>query len=300
MIADKSINIFFNVVCMVDSIINCDDPSKAQVVLLAANYDKTSSFRKGSFLGPKAIKDCLDTQIEFYEPYTGTVPRDLCKILYDGIGGLSSLRPEKMIRKLATEFKQHYTTGKFIITLGGEHSVSIAPFQVIADQHSDEITVLQIDAHADLRDDDSDYSDKPFGKYAHCCVMRRAHELGLKTVQVGIRAYSKDEQEFMSANDLTVFKWNQEKLPSIEEIIESVGTADGIDPAYMPATGTPVQGGLEWRYAMSLMRQLAQKKDIIAADIVEVAPRNADVLTEYGAAQMCYNLIAFKMIKGKR
>ena len=68
----------------------------------------------------------------------------------------------------------------------------------------------------------------------------------------------------------------------------------------MPATGTPVQGGLEWRYAMSLMRQLAQKKDIIAADIVEVAPRNADVLTEYGAAQMCYNLIAFKMIKGKR
>ena len=292
---------------MVDSIINCDNILKADIILLAANYDITSSFGKGSYRGPQAIKNCLDMQIEFYEPYTGTVPRDLYKILYLDVGDLNRLRPEEMIKKLATEFKKHYNAGKFIITLGGEHSVSIAPFQVIAEKNPEEITVLQIDAHADLKNDDSDHFDKPFGKYAHGCVMRRVHELGLKTVQVGIRVYSKDEQEFMNANDLTVFKWNQEKLPSIEEIIESIKTervyltidVDGIDPAYMPATGAPAQEGLEWRYTMNLMRQLAQKKDIIAADIVEVAPRDVDVLTEYGAAQMCYNLIAFKMVKGK-
>ncbi len=292
---------------MVRSIINCGDVSEADIIFLAANYDGTSSFRKGSDKGPPAIKNCLDTQIEFYDPYTGTTPTDLYRIAYHDIGDLNHLRPEEMIKKVAAEFERHFTRGKFIITLGGEHSVSVAPFQIIAKEHPEEITVLQIDAHADLRNDDSDYSDEPFGKYTHCCVMRRAYELGLKTVQVGIRTYSEEEYKFIKDNGLCVFEWNKEKLPSIEDIIKAVKTKklyltidiDGIDPAHLPATGTPVPGGLEWWFAMSLIRQLTQQRDVIAADIVEVAPRDNDTLTEYGVAQICYNLIACKMVKNK-
>ncbi|MFH1173866.1 MAG: agmatinase [archaeon] len=286
---------------MIDSIINCDNISAADVVLLAANYDRTSSFGKGADKGPQAIKRCLDGQLELYDPYTGTTPTQLYKIAYHDLGDLNYLRPEEMVRKVAEEFKKLYCAGKFVVSLGGEHSISIAPFRVLAEKNPQEVTVLQIDAHADLRDDDSDYADEPHGKYAHCCVMRRAHELGLKTVQVGIRAYSGEEQAFMKG--MTVFKWNQERLPAVEEIIEAITTenvyltldVDGIDPAHMPATGTPVQGGLSWQYTLNLLYRLACQKNVLAADIVEVAPRSTDALTEYGAAQLCYNLIAWNM-----
>ena len=221
--------------------------------------------------------------------------------MYVDLGKAEGILPrDEQIRN-----ENYDVNGKFIFTLGGEHSVSIAPFHVISEKRPEEITVLQIDAHADLRNDDSDYSDNPFGKNAHCCVIRRAHELGLRTVQVGIRAYSEDEYRFMKDNSMIVFDWNKEKLPSVEEIVESVKTdkayltidVDGIDPSYMPATGTPVQGGLEWRYTMRLIRHLSEQKHIIAADIVEVAPRASDALTEYGAAQICYNLIACRMAR---
>lgn len=289
---------------MVDSIINYEDASKADVVLIAANYDRTSSFGKGSDKGPKAIRDCLDTQIEFYERFTGTEPCIEYKIAYVDMGDLNDLSPEEMVKTVASEFGKHYDASKFVILLGGEHSVSNGPFKVVASKNKPEdVTVFQIDAHADLRFDDSDYNDKPFGKYAHSCVMRRAYELELKTVQVGIRAFSKEEHDFIKEHDLTVWRWDEELEPSEKEIIDSIRTdkvyltvdTDGIDPAHMPATGTPVQGGLEWWYTLRLLQKLFKEKDVIGADIVEVAPRPNDTLTEYGAAQICYNLIAFKM-----
>jgi agmatinase len=292
---------------MVEYIINCSDASKADVVLLSANYDKTSSFGKGADKGPKAIISCLDRQIELYERITGTEPCRKYKIAHCDLGDLNKLSPEKMIRKVANKFEQHYTTGKFVVVLGGEHSVSNGPFRVLALNRPSDITVFQIDAHADMRNDDSDYAERPHGKYAHSCVMRRACESGLKTVQVGIRAYSKDEYDYMKDKKLKVFEWGIGKPPSIGSIIKAVDTSkvyltidvDGIDPSHMPATGTPVQGGLEWSYTLGLLHELFKAKNVIASDIVEVAPRQGDTLTEYGAAQLCYNIIAHKMTNQK-
>ena len=167
-------------------------------------------------------------------------------------------------------------------------------------------TILQIDAHCDLRNDDSDYSAKP-SQYAHSCVMRRASELGYPLVQVGIRTYSIHEHAYFSnpKNNVTVFEWGDKKIPSIEEVLKSIKTkniylsidVDGFDPAYMPGTGTPVQGGLEWWYGMELIERAVREKNLVAADIVEVSPMRDSVLTEYGAAQLCYTILANKFLK---
>jgi len=134
-------------------------------------------------------------------------------------------------------------------------------------------------------------------------VMRRAHELGYRLVQVGIRAYSAEERALFGDPRIRVFEWGQD-APPIEEIIGAVTgeevyltiDVDGLDPAVMPATGTPVPGGLGWYYTLSLIKELCRRKRLVGADIVEVAPRSADALTEYAAAQLAYSIIACRRL----
>jgi len=290
---------------MVDSIINCKNPLEAQVVLLAANYDKTSSFGKGANKGPVAIRTCLDRQIEFWERTTRTSPTERLKIAYHNMSDLNHLRPEEMVNAVESVFEKLYERGVFVLTVGGEHSVSNGPFRYLAKKHNPEdVTLFQIDAHLDMRDTDADYNDKPWGKYAHSCVMRRGAELGFRTVQVGIRASSKDEYSFAERFGSRVFRWGRD-VPSIDDIAGSIQTrdvyvtidVDGFDPAHMPETGTPVQGGIEWWYGQELLRRVFEEKKVIAADVVEVAPKQKPSLTAYGAAQLIYNMIAWKFAK---
>ena len=288
------------------SIINCSNPEEADVVLIGANYDVTSSFGKGADKGPIAIIDCLHTQVEFFERHTKTSPVENLKIAYHDLGDLNHLAPEEMVEYVRSVHEHYFSLGKFVIVLGGEHSITNGPVQSLARRGlAENVTVLQIDAHFDLRDTDADFNDTPYGKYSHGCVMRRTFENGFDTVHVGIRAYCQEEYNFARENNLKVFEWGKGPKPSFKKIIDSIKTGkvyltldvDGIDPVHMPATGTPVQGGLDWEYLYDLLGELFRSKNIIGADIVEVAPRAGDTLTEYGAAQICYSLIAYKTRK---
>ena len=281
--------------------INCDDCKKADVVLLGANYDRTSSFGKGADKGPQAVVEAAKKQLEFYDRITGFEPPDTLKICYLDLGDLNNLSAEEMIEKVESAYRPLLSEGRFVVMLGGEHSVSNGAFRAWAELGGvGDITILQIDAHLDLREDDSDFEDPPHGRYSHCTVMRRAADLGFPAVQVGIRIYAKEEMDFARQKGLTVFEWGRGKVPEISDILASISTdkvylsvdVDGIDPAYMPATGAPVQGGLEWWYTIDLLHAVCSDKTVIGADITEVAPRPYDVLTEYGAAQICFNIIA--------
>lgn len=293
---------------MASTIINCVKHDEADVILLGANYDVTSSFGKGANLGPEAIINCLNTQIEFYDRITRSSPAEEAKIAYHDLGDLNNLIPEEMVQKVKEEHSAHFGAGKFVLTIGGEHSVTNGPLKSISEfEDPQNITILQIDAHPDLRNDDSDFRDDPYGPYFHGSVMRRAHELDFNIVQVGVRTYSKEESEFIRENKIPVFEWGLGYTYNIQRIIESIPTErvyltldiDGIDPIHMPATGTPVQGGLEWNYLFDLLKELFKSKEVIGADIVETAPRENEVLTEYGSAQIAYNIIANKLLKEK-
>jgi len=154
----------------------------------------------------------------------------------------------------------------------------------------------------DMRDTDADYHDTPYGKYAHSSVIRRGVELGFQSVHAGIRAYSREEYEFARRHERKIFEWGIGEDPSVEEVVGAISTkrvyltvdVDGIDPAHMGATGTPVQGGLSWKYVLLLFRELFSKKEVIGADIVEVAPNPNENLTEFGAAQLAYHIIGLR------
>ena len=308
----------------VKSIINCENPGEANIVLMAVPYDETSSFGKGADKGPAAIRGCLDRQIELFHPETNTTPVEELAIawqrldMYKTLVTLSdqheddvrvTLSPEEMVEAVASAYQENLRRKQFTILLGGEHSVSIGVWKALKLRYKpEEVTILQIDAHFDLRDDDSDFADKPHGRFAHCCVMRRAAELGFRIVSVGIRAYSKEELDYAnqmggSAKNLQVkyFGWpRRSDWLLIGKIMKAISTSnvyitldvDGLDPSFMPATGTPVQGGLDWYFTHQLLQEIFLSRKVIGADIVEVSPRPNDTLTEYGAAQICYDMIA--------
>ncbi len=300
---------------MVDSIINVKktgkNPEKADVVIVSAAYEKTASSRKGTKNGPKAIIKMLDSKLELFDREYKTEPCKKIKIAEKDLGNISSLTPPIALAKIAFECEKILSGGEFVFLLGGEHSVSLGLLQALAQKTKNQpginpkdVTVLQIDAHCDLRNDDSDYSDDPTN-LAHSCVLRRVHELGYNLVQVGIRTYFKGEYEYFTdpKNNIKVFEWGVgKKIPSIDEVIKSIKTkyvyitidVDGFDPAHMPGTGTAVQGGLEWWYGVELIQRVIDQKVLIGADVVEVSPMKDSILTEYGAAQLVYTMIAHK------
>ena len=286
---------------MVEHILN-KGTKEPDVILLGIPYDKTSSFGKGADKGPDAIIGCFQ-QLEVYERFTGTRPAKERAVSTVILGDIGEASPEQMVAAVSEKVGGYLKKKKFVLVLGGEHSIGAGIFGAWAKERDPkEITIVQIDAHMDLRDDDSDYNENP-SRYAHSCVMRRAVEKGFPLVQVGIRAYADFELEAAKRHKVAAFEWpREENQKLIDEILASVRTkdiyisidADGLDPAHMPATGTPVQGGLSWKFAFDLLRALFDKKSVVGADMVEVAPRPHDTLTEFGAAQLCYYLIALK------
>jgi len=297
---------------MVDSIINCRDFDDTDCIILTAAYDRTVTLGKGAASGAAAIVKCLHGAVEFFDRYSLTEPCYFYKIAHKDLGISNDLLPHQMVEKICTAYSELMDKKKFLMLLGGEHSVSVGAFTALSQNYDpSSITIFQIDAHCDLRNDDADYNPSPdtISKFAHSCVMRRAHEMGFHLVQVGIRSYSKEEYAFFTANDkITVFEWGKGKEPSIDEIVNSIKTeqvyisldVDGIDPAHMPATGTPVPGGLEWYFTIELLRELIKRKEIIGADIVEVAPRENDYLTQWSSARLCYQIIGDNLLKRSR
>ncbi len=284
---------------MPQSIINTKNPKDADAHIISAPYDLTASFHKGTAEGPGKVVECLNTQIEFWDRRYKIESTEHIKIAHTEIAGLATMTPLLAHEAVVATCKE--SPAPLTILLGGEHSMSFGALKALAEKYEPtDVTIFQIDAHCDLRKDDSDYNDTDPTPYAHSAVMRRAHEMGYNLVQVGIRAYSKDECDYFSSfKNIKVFEWGVGKVPSIQKIVSAIKTklvyisidVDGIDPAYMPGTGTPVQGGLEWYYTLRLLERVIEKKTLVGADVVEVSPVPNNVLTEYGAAQIVYNMI---------
>ena len=280
-------------------------PAKYEAVIIPVPYEATASGEKGTAEGPKAVIEMLTYQIEDYDRFVKAVTSEKVNITPKEELRVEGLKPEEMISLVKKEVdKIKDSENTFLTILGGEHSVSIGAIKSLKEKYKD-LTVLQIDAHLDLRDDDSDYNIENPSKYSHCCVMRRARDLGCSTVQVGIRAIYSGELEYAEKEKIlgTIFECPVKAKP--EDIIKKISSknvyltidVDGIDPSQMPGTGTPVQGGLDWYFVIKLLEKLFEKKNVVGADIVEVSPMPNNKLTELGAAQLLYHIIGFKYEK---
>jgi agmatinase len=292
---------------MIKIMINANKAEEADAVIISAPYEKTASFQKGTAEGPKKIIDCLNHQIDWFDRKLKVEAVDFIKTAHINLSNIDTLSPEEALQKINEACSALVSKNKFVFLLGGEHAVSLGHFQALSKKYNPkEVTILDIDAHCDLRNDDSDYNEHS-SALAHSTVMRRASELGYNLVQVGIRTYHISEYEYFSdpKNNVTVFEWGnlekKEKIP-VEKILEAIKTkyiyisidVDGFDPAHMPGAGTPVQGGIGWWYGIELLEKAIGKFELVGADIVEVSPQEDTVLTEYGAAQLLYTILANK------
>ncbi|MBI5866173.1 MAG: agmatinase, partial [Planctomycetes bacterium] len=201
--------------------------------------------------------------------------------------------PEATVARIHDIARKAVRDGKFLISLGGEHSVSSGLVKAVKSRHK-KLSVLQIDAHADLRDQ---YQGSP---WSHAAVMRRIHDLGVPAVGVGIRNYSLDEAKFIKSARKPIFSartcresrtWIADVISHLTDEVYVTIDIDGFDPAYAPGTGTPEPGGLDWYQVTDLLAEVAASRRIVAADLVEVRPIPPNNVTEFLAAKLLYRLI---------
>ena len=262
---------------------------QSKYVLLSVPYDKTSTFQKGADLGPQAILDASDS-IELYdvvtdnEAYTAGIYTDDFQYNFD--------TPEAMVQSVYDRVKHFLNQKKTVGLLGGEHSVSVGAIKALSEKYH-QLSILQIDAHADLREE---YHDSP---YNHACVMRRAQEYA-NVVQVGIRSVCSEEREFIVPENMFYAheirknpNWIDQAINKLSDYVYLTIDLDGFDPSIVPGTGTPLPGGLSWYEVNDLLEQLFTRKKVVAFDVVELCPQPDDKTSDVLAAVLVYRIISW-------
>ncbi len=268
----------------------------AQVVFQSLPYEYSSSYHHGSKLGPKAILKASH-YVEFYDE---EIKKETC--FEQGICTLEPLDFQDAINEEAIQLIYQHSSkiiqdNKFLVSLGAEHTVSFGIIKAISEHYSD-LSILQIDAHSDLR---QEYEGS---KWSHASVMARVTELGLPITQIGIRAQCKEEAELIRLTDsINTFyahqirankDWMEQALNTLNNNVYITIDADGFDPSIMPAVGTSEPNGLYWDETIAFFKRIFAEKNVVAFDIVECAPREIDTLTEYNLAKLAYKLIGLK------
>ncbi len=265
----------------------------SRVAVLPVPFERTTSYGKGTTAGPAAILRASQA-MELYDEELNAEPFRI------GIATLPPFLPaafdmSSALAELEDEALVHLAAEKFLVTLGGEHSLTQATVRAARQAHG-EIGVVQFDAHADLR---QEFEGTP---YSHASVMRRIVEDGIPTLAVGIRSLSAPEAELVRRRDLPVVWGHQldraeELFPRLlERLPEKVYLTfdiDYFDPSLVPATGTPEPGGGLWHPTLALLRLLFLEKTVVAMDLVELAPIGGHPASDFLAAKLVYKSIGY-------
>jgi agmatinase len=268
------------------------DYRKARYAVLPIPYDATVSFQTGTRNGPRSIISASQ-QVELFDEEYGRSFEGCGIATLDPIAP-NVAGPKAMHDDVHAAARRVVRDGKFLIALGGEHSITSGLVRAVRASHRS-LSVLQIDAHADLRDA---YEGSP---YSHASVMRRVREMGASVVGVGIRNYSAEEHRYIKKHDIRLVSAREarQNVDWIQDVVERLTgrvyvtiDIDGLDPSIAPGTGTPEPGGLDWFQVCDLLKAVAMYRSIVAADVVEVMPIGGCARTEFLAAKLIYKLIA--------
>jgi agmatinase len=268
---------------------------RAKFVVIPVPYDLTSTYQSGSRRGPGAILDA-SANMELYD-------EELRQETYRaGIHTLPSLEadargPEEMMKAIRRIVAGIITDGKIPVMLGGEHSISFGAIQAVQEAFP-ALTVLQLDAHADLREA---YQGTPF---SHAAVARRITEI-CPLIQAGIRSMSVEEAEFLVTSPVKSYpadfildggSWCETICGDLQGDVYITVDLDVLDPAFMPATGTPEPGGIAWRDLIRLIRGVAKRCRIRGFDVVELAPIPGMVAPDFLASKLIYRIMGYLTI----
>ena len=265
---------------------------QARAVIIPVPYDLTTTYMPGTRLGPHAIIKA-STQLELFDEELGKEPAAIGIHTLPEIEVLTS-GPAEMIDRVESVAARVAGSGKFPVMLGGEHSISLGMVRALKNDHPD-MGVLQLDAHADLRDS---YQGSRFN---HACVARRIQEL-CPLIQAGIRSITADEWSFLNNSPVTSFfarnmhardEWLPKLIEKLPQKIYITIDLDVFDPSQMPSVGTPEPGGMNWYDVLHLLRAAAAQRKIVGLDIVELCPQPANPGPDFLAAKLCYKLLGY-------
>jgi len=274
---------------------------RAGVLVLPIPFEATVSYGGGAADGPAAIISASQ-QVELYDREHDTEPA-----LRYGVHTLPALElpddPAMAVEAIRTAVAMAARTGKFVVGLGGEHTASVGVGRGLLDALGGPLTIVQIDAHSDLRDE---YEGTP---YSHACIARRLLDDPAieQVLQLGIRSVCPEEVAFARANPDRARIWYAEAVHEDtwrDEFIARVRgrrifltiDVDGLDPSIVPATGTPEPDGLTWRETLDILRTLTQHADVVGMDCVELAPSPGLHMADFAVAKLVYKAISYSMM----
>ena len=269
-------------------------------VIMPVPYERTVSYGVGTKNGPAAIVEASH-YVELYDDELDEEPYRV------GIHTLPPWLPENMdpeaaVAELEREAAAILDQSKFLLTLGGEHSISRGPIAAHRERYP-VLSILHFDAHGDLRDE---YEGE---KYSHACAARRWVELDIPTVQVGIRSISKEEVDFVRRNGkIRVVSnremhrsddWVEKAFALLTEQVYVTFDVDFFDGSLVPGTGTPEPGGGTYEQALDILRRTATSRRIIGADVVEHSPIPGNRAPDFMIAKLCYKLLGYAFFPEK-
>ena len=268
------------------------DKKNAAVYLQSIPYDGTSTWGKGADKGFDAFMDAADN-MELYDIETDT------EVYRKGIHLLASTpdfdSPEEMYKYTYENTKELLKDRKFLTFFGGEHSISIGLIKAHY-EHFEDLTVVQIDAHADLRPsyDSTDYN--------HACAVYDASK-NCNLIQVGIRSMDTAEKEHMDYEKVYFAEeinqggdWVDKSISKMTDNVYITFDLDAFDPSIMPATGTPEPGGLDWYSVINYLQKIFSQKNVVGFDIVELAPIKGHKASQFLAAKLYYKMLSYKFV----
>lgn len=265
----------------------------AKIVILPVPYDGTSTWLKGADKGPAAIIDA-SAHMELYDIETDSEAYKQNIFTAEAVNEKSS--PEKMAAAVERAAGDFLAQDKFVVTIGGEHSVSIGAIKAHRNKYKN-LSILQLDAHSDLR---PEYHGS---KYCHACVMSRAREIG-PIIQVGIRSMDVSEKPFLDRSRVFLAEeiynqagWEDKAVAKLTDKVYVTIDLDVFDPAILPSTGTPEPGGLGWYQVLALLKKVVAEKEIVGFDLVELCPNKNNRSSDFLAAKLIYKLLSYKFEK---
>ncbi len=271
---------------------------EAPYAVLPVPYERTVSFGRGTANAPRAILDA-SREIERFDEELRRAPGLRVQTLPE----IECRRRLEEPTLAAIRAAAGFVLGRrrFLLALGGEHTIT-APLVAAAQSAWEELSVLHLDAHLDLRDEFRG------SRLSHACVMRRVMDLGVPIVHVGIRSLCEEEDRLVGKRGLSVFwardiaaagndSWMEQVVARLTKRVYVSLDADGLDPAVMPGTGTPEPGGLSWYAVTGLLRRVCAARAVVAADLVEVAPIPGTPVCEYTAARLAAKLLTYHALR---
>jgi agmatinase len=269
------------------------DPQKARVAIIPAPLEYSVSYLRGTRHGPQAILNA-SSQMELYDEELDCCPIELGistrpPLDYRGLEHASAL---KVTGEAVREVLER---GQWPLLIGGEHSLSIGSIATVREYFSD-LTVIHIDAHGDLRHEYEGSS------LSHACVARRVVEMGIPVLEIGIRSLSQEEAVFLKGGPDVAIVWARDLATGRAGVPWQRLTAhtyvsfdlDALDPAEMPAVGTPEPGGLSWYQTLDLLREICQRTTVVAMDVVELCPIAGQIRADFLAARLIYKMIGYR------